>query len=221
MNKMKKALLGTALAGAVVVGASAGTYAWFNAEYTNGGSITNHTLTLTDGDGDKGTEVYEALNFGGAVGSAGEDATKLAPGRTVSDSFSIENSGTMNQILRANLDIMLKDASGNVMTPNSVKGEYTITASGTFKRGATSYPFNISGDADTIDQWLGNNKFLPDADGLDASWAYFKPGDKLDVKLDVKLKESAGNEYQGATISGGLEVDARQTDANSKYLGEE
>jgi len=215
MNKMKKALLGTALAGAVVAGASAGTYAWFNAEYVTSGAITNHTLTINEQ-----TEVYEPLSFGGAFTTTGEDATKLAPGRTVSDSFSIENTGSMNQILRAQLDIMLKDSDGNVMTPNSVKGVYNIRAYGTFERGGTSYSFDIAGNADVIDAWFGNSRFIPDANGADASWAYFRPDDKLTVNLDVKLSENAGNEYQGATISGGLEIDARQTDEGSKFLGE-
>jgi spore coat-associated protein N len=200
MKKMKKALLGTALAGTLVIGAGAGTYSWFNAEYKASGEITNHTLTLNGL-----TEASETLDF---------DNKMLAPSRSVSDSFSIENTGNMDQILRAKLDLALYDGSTNVGTPD--KSAYTIDATVAFTRGGNTVTETFTGvPVQVLDDYIGNNKWLPDNNGLEQ--AYFKKGDKLAVELKVNLLSSAGNEYQNKKLKGTLEVDARQTDAGSQF----
>lgn len=191
MNKMKKALLGTVLAGAVVVGASAGTYAWFNAQYTVGGEITNHTLTLGNGGDKTGTEVYEALDFGN---------TLLAPSKKVSDSFIIQNTGSLNQRVQASFDLALYDGNTNVGEPD--KSEYTIYA--TVHYNGHKIIDNISGNAEQIDDAL-SNMWLPE-NGIGP----FKPEDKVKVDLTVELNKTAGNDYQGKTLKGGLTVKATQ-----------
>lgn len=200
MNKLKKGLLGTTLAGALIIGAGAGTYSWFNAEYKASGAITNHTLTI-NGD----TQSSETL-FTDAM---------LAPSRTVTDSFSIENTGSLDQIIRAKFDLALFDGATNVGSPD--KSGYTLNATVSFTRDGNTYgPFTVSDiPAQDLDDLIGNSTWLPDSSGLEI--VYFEPGDKLDVTLDVHLLESAGNEYQGKTLKGALEVDARQTDAGSQF----
>jgi len=198
MNKMKKALLGTALAGAVVVGASAGTYAWFNAEYTNSGTVTNHTLEINNG-----YSVDETLQFDGL----------LAPSRTVSTTFKIENTGSMDQILRGKFDLVLKDADG--VTTTLSKDQYSLTADVKLYRpglGDITIPVGPA-TADVIDYF--NNMWIPDADGLEQ--VYFQPGDAVKVNLHVTLNENADNKYQGAKLEGNLEIDGRQTDSGSKF----
>lgn len=204
MNKTKKALLGTALAGAIVVGASAGSYAWFTASYDAAGTITNHTLTINNGTDNAAVTLFE-------------NAGLLAPGLEFSDNISIENTGTMDQILRVKTDLALYDGATNIGTPD--KSAYEISLVGTFKRGATTYNINLTGlNAEALDDYLGNNKWLPDANGAEAENQQFKPGDKLDVALKVKLKESAGNEYQGLSLKGSVNVEARQdAPGNSQF----
>jgi predicted ribosomally synthesized peptide with SipW-like signal peptide len=201
MNKMKKSLLGTVLAGAVVVGASAGTYAWFNASYSASGTITNHTLTINESTSDS------KVLFSGAM---------LAPSRSVTDSFSIENTGSLDQILRAKLDLALYDGANNVGAPD--KSAYSFDVSGTYfdKSANQSYPFSFTGiDAQQLDDILGNSKWLPDNNGLEQ--VPFGVEDKLNVTLKVTLKSDAGNEYQGLALKGSLKVEARQTDTNSQF----
>ncbi|MEH6987464.1 hypothetical protein [Cytobacillus firmus] len=195
MKKMKKALLGTALAGTLVIGAGAGTYSWFNASYTAGGEITNHTLTI-NGD----TEAYESLDFGNK---------KLAPSRVVEDSFSFKNTGSMDQILRATLDLALYDGNTNVGVPD--KSMYTITAQAYYNGSPVGQP--VTGNAQTIDNWFASNDWFPSENGA----GNLPPGAQIKVDLKVKLLENAGNEYQGKTLKGGLTVEARQTDTGSEF----
>ncbi|MGW8786569.1 hypothetical protein [Heyndrickxia sporothermodurans] len=49
MKKMKKALLGTTLVGALVVSAGFGTYSWFTSETNASGQIANGSLQLNNG----------------------------------------------------------------------------------------------------------------------------------------------------------------------------
>jgi spore coat-associated protein N len=205
MKNVKKALIGTALAGTLVIGAGAGTYSWFNAEYKVSGEVTNHTLEINDS-----TASSETLFAGAGM---------LAPGRDVSDSFSIENTGSMEQIIRAKMDLALYDENNvNVGSPD--KSGYTLDATFTFTRDGNTYgpyPFNDI-PAQRLDELLGNNTWLPSSSGLDIGEVfYFHPGDKLDVDLDVNLLGTAGNEYQGMTLKGALEVDGKQTDANAEF----
>lgn len=201
MQKMKKALLGTAIAGALVVGAGAGTYSWFNASYTASGAITNHTLTINNS-----TTATQNLVFGEKM---------LAPGRDVSDQLKFENTGSMDQILRLGLNFTLKNEAGQVIQIPD-KSKFIVTATIHFTRGSHTYNLGpVSGDAQTIDTYLHGNTWFPDSSG--AENAVFKPGDKVVVDLNVKLDENAGNEYQGKTLFGVAELDARQTDSESQF----
>jgi spore coat-associated protein N len=199
MKKVKKALLGSVIAGTLVAGAGAGTYAWFNADYKASGTITNHTLTINNS-----TTATETLDFGNEM---------LAPGRTVNDSFSFKNTGTLDQILRAGLDFQLKDASGNAISVPD-KSKYLVTATVHFTRGGTTYNIGpVSGDAQSIDQYLAGNTWFPSAAGAGT----FLPGDEVKVDVAVKLLETAGNEYQGKKLYGEVEIQAKQTDAGSQF----
>jgi spore coat-associated protein N len=194
MKNVKKALIGTALAGTLVIGAGAGTYSWFNASYKASGEITNHTLTI-NGE----TSALETVAFDG----------DLAPGRTVNGGFSFENTGSMEQVVRAGLDFQLKDKNGNpISTPS--KDDYLVTATVTYN--GTTYPA-VSGNADVIDQYFAGNTWRPNANGVGG----FMPGDKVEVALQVKLNEGAGNEYQGKKLYGELVIDAKQTDTDATF----
>lgn len=194
MNKMKKVLLGTALSGVLIAGAGAGTFSWFNASYDASGTITNHTLEINGS-----VEATETLDFGNKM---------LAPSRTVSDSISIKNTGSLDQIVRLNADFALYDGTTNVGTPD--KSGYEMTAT-VFYNGARVA--SATGNVEEIDEFLELKEWWPSTGGI----GNFVPGAEVKVDLNVKLLESAGNEYQGKTLRGELKVEARQTDANSQF----
>ncbi|KMJ56507.1 hypothetical protein AB685_21510 [Bacillus sp. LL01] len=95
MQKTKKALLGTALAGAVVVGAGFGTFSWFTSSAEVTGEIQNAELDLTATDG-------ELLNY--------INNEKLAPSRyAIGDWITITNDSTdFFNLLEINYDAVLE-----------------------------------------------------------------------------------------------------------------
>ncbi|WHY35139.1 TasA family protein [Cytobacillus firmus] len=192
MKKMKKALLGTALAGTLVIGAGAGTYSWFNASYKASGTITNHTLTI-----DEGTSVTEPITFSG----------KLAPGNNVTGSFAFKNTGSMEQVVQAGLDLQLKNSDGSTSSLN--KDMYKIYATVTYN--GTTLP-TFSGDADDIDSYFAGDTWRPN-NGTRG----FMPDDTVNVDLKVELKTDAGNEYQGKELYGEVVVRGKQIDAGATY----
>jgi spore coat-associated protein N len=197
MKNIKKALIGTTLAGVLIAGAGAGTYSWFNASYKASGEITNHTLEINDK-----TEAYESIAF---------DKEMLAPGRDVTGKLTIKNTGSMGQMLRGTLDLALYNGEKNVGVPD--KSEYYVTA--TVKHGDSIWK-TFEGNGEDIDDWFESQEWYPSEDGQ----GVFQVGKTITVDLNVKLLESAGNDYQGKTLKGGLTVEARQTDEGSLFGSE-
>lgn len=195
MKNVKKALIGTALAGTLVIGAGAGTYSWFTASYNASGDITNHTLSINES-----LTAQETLDF---------DNVKLAPSRTVSDRLTIKNTGSMEQILRVKADLALYDGSTNVAVPD--KSQYEMTAT-VFKDGVRLG--GHTGSVEDIDDYLESKAWHPNNNGADVN---FMPDDEFVIKLDVKLKETAGNEYQGKRLRGTVTVEAKQTDSGAQF----
>lgn len=200
MKKIKKALIGTALAGTLVVGAGAGTYSWFNAEANASGDIANHTFELNNGNAEKTLFTKNQ---------------KLAPGSgEVSDTFTIKNTGSMEQILRAGLDLQIRDQEGNVLDLD--KSYYSINTEFNYKGAdGTTHTYTIEKDASVIDEYFAGDKWFPDASGYEGQT--FHPGDELSATFTVKLKTGADNEFQGKVLWGEIEVDARQNVENSSF----
>jgi spore coat-associated protein N len=182
MNKMKKALLGTALAGTLVVGAGYGTYSWFTAESTVSGDIQNYTLSLSPSS----VHLFDANE-------------KLAPSRTISDEFTITNSGELDQFLRGQFSLNADKA----VDPS--KYEVKVTAwHGEDKVGSIA---GTGAEALKFDNmWYDARDHFT-----------FGSGDKLKIKVDVTLKESAGNEYQGVTVGGEATIQGSQTDTGAAF----
>jgi spore coat-associated protein N len=208
MNKTKKALLGTALAGALVVGASAGTYAWFNAEVKVSGDIQNYTLELNDTTQD-------------AITLFGNEGIKLAPSRTAGpETFDIKNTGELDQVIRMGADFTLTGPNGPYVT--NVDGSvYKITGSAQLLLNGNpvggALPFNTT--AAQIDTLFAGDTWFPSEDGKfwNGTQLVLPSGYGVRVTLNVKLDEDAGNKYQAATLFGELEVDGKQTDEGSEF----
>ncbi len=186
MNKMKKALLGTALAGTLVVGAGYGTYSWFTAESTVSGDIQNYTLSLSPSS----VHLFDANE-------------KLAPSRTISDEFTITNSGELDQFLRGKFSLTSDKAVDSSKYKVKVTAWYNDIPLGSI--GGTG--------AQALD--LANG-WLPNEDGTRGLPA-FKEGDKLKFKVDVTLDELAGNDYQGVNVSGTATIQGSQTDTDAAF----
>ncbi|KMJ56506.1 hypothetical protein AB685_21505 [Bacillus sp. LL01] len=100
MNKTKKVLLGTALAGAVVVGAGFGTFSWFTSSANVSGEVLNSTLEI------EATEEFNLTVQGGH--------SALAPGRTAIGSATIENTAEEEVILTGAFTFTVTKGESNV-----------------------------------------------------------------------------------------------------------
>jgi spore coat-associated protein N len=191
MKKVKRALLGTVLAGAVVVGASVGTYSWFNAQVVSSGNIQNYTLELNDG-APKQAIVWEVNK-------------RLAPSRTVNGSFEIKNTGELDQDLRFGVKFNVNDdANSPLLSGYRVKAIVKYYPLGSDTPNSTvESEFMELGQLST---WL-NEKSIE----------VFPSGAKLGVELTVRLESDADNQWQGATLNGEIEVDGRQTDNGALF----
>ncbi|WP_053361523.1 hypothetical protein [Bacillus sp. FJAT-27251] len=82
MKNVKKALLGTAIAGTLVVGAGFGTYSWFTSEQSVQGSVQNAVIDISAAENINGNGTANLLNLTG----------KFAPSRSVySDPIAFKN----------------------------------------------------------------------------------------------------------------------------------
>lgn len=196
MKKVKRALLGTALAGAVIVGASAGTYSWFNAEVKTSGEIINYTLQLNNGTRETQT-IFENQ--------------KLAPSRTIKDSFEIINTGELSQFLRVGVKF---DVDGDINS--ALLSGYKVKANIKYYAPNETTPTYETGPIgfmklEDLNALFAASPWIPDASG--AEEFEFPSGAKLETVLTVKLENSADNNWQGVKLNGLVEVDGRQVDS--------
>jgi spore coat-associated protein N len=99
MKKIQKALLATSMAGAVLVSAGYGTYSWFTSNTKADGAIQNGTVSVNNG------EVITTKLF---------SASKFAPSQVVKGNMiTIDNTGDMAQILKANYTATVDKASAD------------------------------------------------------------------------------------------------------------
>ncbi|WP_110111582.1 hypothetical protein [Bacillus sp. CGMCC 1.16541] len=207
MNKVKKAMVGTALAGTLVVGAGFGTYSWFTSNAEVSGEVVNSTLSIkAEVDGEKTLE------------NIFEGQSKLAPSReTVERTITITNDGEEDVYLRGKLQFDVTDKTGTVN--DALRNGYLVKAS--LKHGNTVIPLPagyadnngyVSGAkiAEVVDKWLPS-------EGGTAGDQKFKAKETLTLTLKVKLAETAGNDYQGATFNAGLDLEAKQVDTGAKF----
>lgn len=232
MKKTKKALLATALTGALVLGAGVGSYSWFTSEIQATGQITNGTLEINNGN-----NIEESIvNYNG-----------FAPSNLVfGDWLTIENTGTMDTHLEASFSHELDQ---NVSVSNYKVGyiafKYT-TQPGRDIREATQTKLQelfdgvtneveaqeavaaLSDDVEIITGFVEEPEFRAFSEGevnkggfvlgdgalpgADNEFWQLTEGQYIDLNFGVKLDENAGNEYQGVTYSALLDVIAKQTD---------
>jgi spore coat-associated protein N len=229
MKKAKKALLGTALAGAMVVSAGFGTYSWFTDVKEAQGTIDNGTLTLGM---DKNLFTHE--NF--------------APSQLLfGDLVHIENTGSLDQILRATYTHSTDKNAGigkykvgyvaikySEKPAGDIPKDMKIRLGGMFN-GATNPVEQSSarGVAANKSNYEVVSGMLTDeqlkslqANAVNTSKTFnfgeggfwkLKDNQYIDIMFGVKLMDTAGNEYQGAHYDATFKVEAKQTDPDSEF----
>ncbi|MFG6496218.1 TasA family protein [Fictibacillus sp. UD] len=226
MRVAKKAFLGTALAGALVVSAGFGTYSWFTDVKTANGTIDNGTLTLG-----MDTELFKHTNF--------------APSQMlVSDFKKIDNTGSLDQTLRASYTHSVDKASVRkykvgylavkyAERPNETvlkdmaiafqkgfdKGETNPVVPNGKSRTAASYEVEgglLSADEASAMKAQAANHEKTIHFGEGKFWK-LKDNQNIEIMFFVKLLDSAGNEYQGAHYDAEFKVEAKQTDDGAEF----
>ncbi|CRK80825.1 hypothetical protein [Neobacillus massiliamazoniensis] len=231
MRKWQKTLIGSALAGTLVVGAGIGTYSWFTAESKSAGTIVNGTFSLG--------ELQPLFNH-----------DQFAPSQLLfSDWNTIKNTGSMDQVLRATYSHKIDHANVNINKykvgyialkykekPNGdVLKDYkykldallngtTNPISSFAKADPSNYEVETGVLSDSEVQSLmkaegdKSSKVITLGDGK-KFWK-LKTDEYIDIIFGVKLSENAGNDYQGVKYDAEFKVEAKQTDNGAKYQSE-
>lgn len=181
----------------VVVGmAGAGTFAYFSdTETSSGNTFTMGTLDFT---------IYDPP----AAGHQVFNISNMAPGDVKTGYIAVVNDGTLNCRWRAYLTGW---DSGTLDDVLDVK--VTLHPTGYDYTALTGAGYTIAGPSDLlITDWTaitnlgdGNTILLWDtpAGPFEPKWAGV-------YKLEVRMRETAGNTYQGATFTGDLNFSAAQ-----------
>ncbi|MGC4377807.1 hypothetical protein WD019_12810 [Fictibacillus sp. Mic-4] len=234
MNKAKKALLGTTLAGVLVVSAGFGTYSWFTSETKASGEITNGTLSINHGQ-DITEKVISGENF--------------APSQLkFGDWLTIDNTGSLNTHLKVTLNQSLdknvpigkykvgyialkykKKPNGDTFqaakqklknlfegTTNEAKSLAANEQGEELAPGVYAVTGIVSGN-DERGLRATSSKDWVLGDGTNGKFWRIKSDEYIDLTFGFKLDESAGNDYQGAKYTANLNVQAKQTDGGSQY----
>ena len=222
MKKTKKLLLGTALAGTLIVSAGFGTYSWFTSETNAQGSMENGVLAINDGVNIE-TPIFEG--------------TKFAPSQLqYGEWLSLSNTGDLETYLKATYKHSVDKASLEGYEIGYMAMKYTV-APGTevyedskieldnlFNGTTNERPLSISSQSDGVEihgnilsQAEVNSGEIIFGEGEEDSFWQLDEGQYIDIMIAIKLDESAGNEYQGATYNASFNVVAKQTDEGAQY----
>lgn len=219
MKKPKKILLGTSIAGMILASASMGTYSWFTSETNAFGEMKTGTFEINHG-----SDIEEAL-------FAGE---KFAPSQLqYGEWVSVSNTGDMDAILKTTYNHSVDKASLEKYEVGYMAMKYTVQPGEDVYEDSKIALENLFNGTTNERSLLSENvpegvevdgKVLTEAEA-DAGEIQFGEGDfweleegqYIDIMVGIKLDESAGNEYQGATYNATLTINAKQTDDGAEF----
>jgi spore coat-associated protein N len=226
MKSLKKALLGTALAGTLVVGAGYGTYSWFTAQSQAAGTIDNGTLALG--------ELQSLFKHEG-----------FAPSQLLYSDFNIiENTGNLEQQLKATFTHSVDKANvskykvgyvaikykekpdGDVIKNFKIRIGNLINGNPTTSRTALASNADYELEEGVLTEEEVQSLMKAQADGAKTSktinlgngnfWK-LKDDQYIGITFGVMLSEKAGNAYQGAHYDAEFKVEATQVDEGAEY----
>ncbi|MDD5083664.1 MAG: TasA family protein [Candidatus Moranbacteria bacterium] len=181
-----RSLFMVAAAAAVIGG---GTYSYFSASDTAGGTLSAGTLSVDL----LNQNTPDPLSF---------HVTGMVPGGTTLVNFDVQNGGT------ANIPVNLRglatgtwDISIPSPDPNLIKVTQVERWNGSAWEVLVNSPSGITG------------VFYYSPTGTDAALYTIAAGDKAQFRLTVKLDEAAGDKYQGKTFDAILAVQTKQATA--------
>lgn len=221
MNKMKKALLATSLSGVIIASASMGTYSWFTSETNAFGEMKTGVLEINNGE-DIGEALFEGEGFA---------PSQLEYGNWVS----LSNTGDMDAHLKATYYHSVDKASLEKYEVGYMAMKYTIKpgqdafddakiALDNLFNGVTNerailsnLPAGVEVSSQILsEEEVASGEILFGEGSKDDFWN-LADGQYIDIMVAVKLDDSAGNEYKGATYEAHLNVIAKQTDKDATY----
>ncbi|MBN6205390.1 hypothetical protein JYK21_02910 [Ralstonia pickettii] len=221
MKKTKNLLLGTALAGGIIVSAGMGTYSWFTSETSANGDMESGVLQINNG-----LDIEEPLFSG----------TKFTPSQLQYGNWvSISNTGDLDTYLKASYTHSVDIASLEAYEVGYMAMKYTITPgkdvyedskialenlfNGTTNERSVALAnkgdVELSGKVLTKEEADSGEIIFGEGEN-DAFWELGE-GQYIDIMVGIKLDESAGNEYQGAKYEAALNIKAKQTDDGALY----
>lgn len=214
MKNVKKALIGTALAGTLAVGAGFGTYSWFTSHAAVTGEVQNSQLEI-NGSG------FSEFSFDRKA------FTKLAPSRTVTTDFTISNDHDGDAtyedvVLRGQLAFVV-NRSGDLLTEDNLQlafprnGTYSDLKPYSLQQALQQYQFTFSWGS-TVKTMSGWEWYNNGADFLEEQT--LDNGDEIKVQVKVTLAADANNNLQGASLIPVVTVDAKQIDFGALYEDE-
>ena len=222
MKKTKKLLLGTALAGTLIVSAGFGTYSWFTSETNAQGSMKNGVLAINDGV-DIETPIFEGTKF---------TPSQLQYGEWLS----LSNTGDLETYLKATYTHSVDKASLGAYEVGYMAMKYTVTPGedvyeasktklanlfkGTTNERSLAIPSNTDGVeivGNVLSQEAVDSGEIVFGKGENDSFWKLDEGQYIDIMIGIKLDDDAGNEYQGAAYNAAFNVIAKQTDEGAKY----
>lgn len=222
MKKSKNVLLGTALAGALIVSTGFGTYSWFTSESNAQAEMKNGILQI-NGGGNIDTPIFTAEQFAPSQLHYGEW-------------LSISNTGDMDAHIKATYTHAVDKASLEGYEVGFIAMKYTVKPGqdayedskiklDNLFNGTTNEVLSSNNDGKNRIEMMGtllsakqieSGEILV-GDGENEQFWELDEGQYIDIMMGIKLDESAGNEYQGAAYKAGLNVIAKQTDTGSTY----
>lgn len=225
MKKTKNMLLGTALAGTLMLSAGLGTYSWFTSETNSQGDMKSGILEINNGI-DIETPIFSGTKF---------TPSQLQYGEWLS----LSNSGDLDAHLKATYTHSVDKASLEAYEVGYMAMKYTVTPGqdvyedskikleNLFNGTTNERSLSIASQTEGV-EIMGNVLSQEEVDsgeivfgegGADSFWQ-LDEGQYIDIMIGIKLDETAGNEYQGATYNALFNVIAKQTDEGAKYENE-
>jgi|GEM_PF-4105990 len=155
-------------------------------------------LQLGEGSGGENGTV-QIIDFGSGGGSTGSDSGLVVPGAAGTNLVPLSNDGSRRGVLRLE-DINYTSNENGLTGPESkvddtpnegeLDGAVEIRARAEFANGTTRYVIGNATGYRTLKSLGGSNADIGPLD----------PGESLDLMVDFRVRESAGNEIQSDTV---------------------